>query len=645
MEKALDADKKQDGLQLPEKFETTFKDFKNKSDLVKEAAIGFKGMDETNKTAIKDKAATEITWWTKMPVKWEKDYSQKIAVLYLYTALNDPTKINPDDKDVIATFTKLKAEATNTAPAAGEEVATEALNDKKTAAIAVLEWLYNTTNDGYDADTITALNTAKENGTTKINAATTEAEITKAQTDATKDINALQLKALTDAQTAAKNKFTTAVSALKIDYYTPENWANIQKAKTEWETAIDNTTNKTPALVVIAETQAEATIGAIPTKAQEIQSNTNKIDNTQNDLAKLQNTEEFKALPKEIKKPVSEILDINEEDQEVDKNIADISQQIRTINDKIENFNTDNVDKANESLRITQDIALLKEQKLNTKDLEQQQAKLTTAMENNNAKIASLKNELIAPQARLERLQKRNKTIEWRLEDKLTDIANVLQTEINKRAGAIPGLKDENIKTTLTNEITTIKKIQTNIQTLQDANASLAQLDNPVIPAANKTASTEQITATNLAAMTERDRETYTKWLKTLDKATATELAKLNWPLYLDWLPTLDKDTAAALAKLPNWFLSLNWLKELNKDIATELAQLKWPLYLSWLPTLDAATAAELAKLPNWTLFLDWLTTIDPATATELAKLPNDRLFFWSQNITDIVNAARSPQA
>ena len=61
MEKVLDTDSKTEGLQLPPKFEDTFKDFKNKNDLVKEAGIGFKGMDETNKAAIKDKAATEIT--------------------------------------------------------------------------------------------------------------------------------------------------------------------------------------------------------------------------------------------------------------------------------------------------------------------------------------------------------------------------------------------------------------------------------------------------------------------------------------------------------------------------------------------------------------------------------------------------------
>jgi predicted component of type VI protein secretion system len=103
-------------------------------------------------------------------------------------------------------------------------------------------------------------------------------------------------------------------------------------------------------------------------------------------------------------------------------------------------------------------------------------------MENNNAKILWLRNELVAPQARLERLQNRDERIEWRLEDKFTDIANVLQTEITKRTDVINQLDNSQVIAALTKEIETITEVKNNIKTLQDANASLAQLNNPVTP-------------------------------------------------------------------------------------------------------------------------------------------------------------------
>jgi predicted nucleic acid-binding Zn-ribbon protein len=114
------------------------------------------------------------------------------------------------------------------------------------------------------------------------------------------------------------------------------------------------------------------------------------------------------------------------------------------------------MNKWQELFSITKDITILKSKNINTKDLEQQQARLTTAIENNNAKILWLKNELVAPQARLERLQNRDERIEWKLGDKFKDIANVLQTEIDKRTAVIEQLDNQQVVTALTKEIATI---------------------------------------------------------------------------------------------------------------------------------------------------------------------------------------------
>ncbi|MEI6118020.1 MAG: hypothetical protein WCP92_01880 [bacterium] len=69
-------------------------------------------MTQENKTAINDKAALEIQSWTKMPVAGEDGYNGKIAVLYLYTSLSDPTKVNPSIDDVTATFNTLHVKKT-----------------------------------------------------------------------------------------------------------------------------------------------------------------------------------------------------------------------------------------------------------------------------------------------------------------------------------------------------------------------------------------------------------------------------------------------------------------------------------------------------------------------------------------------------
>ncbi len=113
LENVLDTAKETTGLQLPEKFEDTFKASKeNRLKLVSAAKDTFTDMTQENKTAINDKAALEIQSWTKMPVAGEDGYNGKIAVLYLYTSLSDPTKVNPSIDDVTATFNTLHVKKT-----------------------------------------------------------------------------------------------------------------------------------------------------------------------------------------------------------------------------------------------------------------------------------------------------------------------------------------------------------------------------------------------------------------------------------------------------------------------------------------------------------------------------------------------------
>jgi hypothetical protein len=61
-----------------------------------------------------------------------------MAVLYLYTAL-DTKNPNPDEEAVKLTFKPLHAEPPIAVSADGPEIAPNVLNDKKTAATAVLE--------------------------------------------------------------------------------------------------------------------------------------------------------------------------------------------------------------------------------------------------------------------------------------------------------------------------------------------------------------------------------------------------------------------------------------------------------------------------------------------------------------------------
>ncbi|MEI6673067.1 MAG: hypothetical protein WCL02_07250 [bacterium] len=103
----MDINKETTGLQLPDNFENTFKDQSNRQKIVDAAKDNFKDIQDTDKKAITDKTTTEIQSWGKMPNKGDKDYTAKIAVLYLHTALNDPSKKDPSPEDVKATYDAL----------------------------------------------------------------------------------------------------------------------------------------------------------------------------------------------------------------------------------------------------------------------------------------------------------------------------------------------------------------------------------------------------------------------------------------------------------------------------------------------------------------------------------------------------------
>ena len=495
MEKVLDAQPDKVGFQLPDKFEDTFKDFNNKNTLVKEAGDQFKNMDPTNRTTIINKAATEITWWTKMPEKWEKDYSQRIAVLYLYTALNTGNK-NPTPKDVQKTFTDIKTEAAKSAPAA-KEATPDVLKDKKTAAIAALNVLY-TTEDGYDTTTLTALNNTKIEGTTKINAATADAEITTAQTNATKAINALQVDALTDAQTAATGKLSTFMDGLRAEDYTTENWTNIQKEKTTGKDAIlDTKANKTPALVVAAETKAETTISAIPTK----EAIKTQVDQQITQLKEIDLT----GLPKSVQRKINRIMKMNDKDEKVDQQIEDIKKE------------------------MTETLANIDSNKGNNRVLYWSNEKPETAEEIQN--MGWLFWDLKAQKAELTRLTDKAAKLADRMTKKMEDISEILGDEIQETQKKSP--RDETIavlaakKAQVDALIATQKSLtaKTDVAPVTKTDVAPATKNKPA-PAKNKPAPAP--TAEEIATKAATEKASYQEKLKNMDAHLRTGLPSLR---------------------------------------------------------------------------------------------------------------------
>jgi hypothetical protein len=69
MENVLDAEKGTVGLQLPNNFEEKFTKVENRRTLMASAALSFTEISAEDKTTIKNKVATEIKTWTKMPEK------------------------------------------------------------------------------------------------------------------------------------------------------------------------------------------------------------------------------------------------------------------------------------------------------------------------------------------------------------------------------------------------------------------------------------------------------------------------------------------------------------------------------------------------------------------------------------------------
>lgn len=125
-QKIIDTDKENEGVQLPDNFADTFKDKASRQTIVDAAQDKFTNIDEANKTAIIDKAAAEIKSWTKKPEATDKDYNSKIAVLYLYTLLKDPTKDHTSNqKTVLKNYDSLKAETVTDVPVVTEAPATE----------------------------------------------------------------------------------------------------------------------------------------------------------------------------------------------------------------------------------------------------------------------------------------------------------------------------------------------------------------------------------------------------------------------------------------------------------------------------------------------------------------------------------------
>jgi predicted nucleic acid-binding Zn-ribbon protein len=178
--------------------------------------------------------------------------------------------------------------------------------------------------------------TAIENGTTAQKAAAEEAA--NAVITSTESINALNTSKAT-----AKKKLDEAFATYKETDYTQTNWKTLTDARATGQKSIDDAT--TADLATNGQTTAEAIMKSIPTKTQETKTNTEKIDKTQNNLTKLQDSTAFKNLPNNIQRQVNRILNLTKRDDKVDAKIAESQKEVTDINNKIVTINTDTMNK------------------------------------------------------------------------------------------------------------------------------------------------------------------------------------------------------------------------------------------------------------------------------------------------------------
>ena len=374
-------------------------------------------------------------------------------------------------------------------------------------------------------------------------------DITTKKTSAEQAANAVatsteNLKTLNESKTTATTKLDAALTTYKEADYTPTEWKSLTDAKTTGQKAIDAAT--TPDWVTKGEATAEAAMKTIPTINQVKTVNKETIHTATAGLDTFQDTQDFKNLPNDIQGQINKILNLSARDNKIDKKIDESQQIVTKINGEITRIQADNIKKWQEMSDINKTITIMKTSNLDTKKFEDQQATITTAIENNNKQIQWLKNELIAPQSRLEILQNRDKRIAWRLTEKLTDIAQVLKTAIDNRTVAIAQLGNEQAKTMLTNEIKTITKVQTDIQKIQDANTRLTQLETPVN-------TTPVIAPNNVVAV--------------LNRYNAAPNATPNATEKFITIETKFKNIGYVFELDNNWNLNINWPK--GKDMTT----------------------------------------------------------------------------
>ena len=499
---------------------------------------------ETSATPFDSKGTDKITAegktdeaYNTTETKWSKIIADEI------TKINgDSYKDLPGKKEIVAALTNPKKENIVSLQNFLFENLPKPIADK--LADSSRQWDADTgKRDGkYGEQTNIAL-------TAYLDAYTANMDITTKKTSAEQAANAVatsteNLKTLNESKTTATTKLDAALTTYKEADYTPTEWKSLTDAKTTGQKAIDAAT--TPDWVTKGEATAEAAMKTIPTINQVKTVNKETIHTATAGLDTFQDTQDFKNLPNDIQGQINKILNLSARDNKIDKKIDESQQIVTKINGEITRIQADNIKKWQEMSDINKTITIMKTSNLDTKKFEDQQATITTAIENNNKQIQWLKNELIAPQSRLERLQNRDKRIAWRLTEKLTDIAQVLKTAIDNRTVAIAQLGNEQAKTMLTNEIKTITKVQTDIQKIQDANTRLTQLETPVN-------TTPVIAPNNVVAV--------------LNRYNAAPNATPNATEKFITIETKFKNIGYVFELDNNWNLNINWPK--GKDMTT----------------------------------------------------------------------------
>lgn len=286
LEQVLDADKGKEGLQLPKNFEETFKKRENRDLLVKSVNSKFENSDaiKQNKDAIIGACKTEInSWGESLPSD-----AGKVAVLYLYNALNGKTLYKEDLPTAFDDFKKNKTEVASV-PTTGVEG-----KDAKKTEVTI------TGTEAKDAKT--TVNTIPVKTESKDGKTTEKTEVTKTPVEKKSEITKPTLKDQVTSIPAFKDNEDIQRSLQRIEETQKDLGTTKEQLKTTRETITSkgkeitqkqqelSTVEKdiTTANTIPDEIAKEGALSKLTTKKEQL---TGELHNLEDQIKPLQRTE------------------------------------------------------------------------------------------------------------------------------------------------------------------------------------------------------------------------------------------------------------------------------------------------------------------------------------------------------------------